>query len=95
MGQEYFLIGTYQNWELQMMFNVKETINKVLEKYSNKIVDPLDKIYWSTSKSTRASLDEVIDNNYLLDFNGGEVVFFSSYQRPVPGRYYSRAVRAF
>lgn len=86
--------GQFSNWylptseELKIMYNAKDDVNKTLEKCEKSIVDPLIKIYWSSSNIH----NDLINNNWLLDFESGSLV---STNRPVQGRYFVRAIRAY
>lgn len=85
--------GVFSDWylpdrdELERLFKVKETINKVLEKYDKNRVDLLNKIYWSSSKTN----DERFGKNWLFDFKEGNLITTSGF----PGRNFVRAIRAF
>lgn len=89
--------GVFSDWylptsdELERLFKVKQIINKILENYSKAIIDPLDKIYWSSSKI----YDEVIGSNWLVDFDGGSLVIYSKFRRSLPGKFFVRATRTF
>jgi hypothetical protein len=82
--------GVFSDWrlptrnELEIMYGVKDELNRVLE-------FPLVKCYWS---STRIN-DEVLGDIWLFDFYYGSSGAWVRTQRPVPGRIYVRAVRAF
>lgn len=84
--------GQFSDWylpsieELRILYQVKNTINKSLKKYDPKIVDYLDKIYWSSSV-VKADL---IPSNQLMDFEDGTLII--SMNRPMT---YVRAVRKF
>lgn len=63
--------GVFSDWylptidQLEIMFKVKEAINKALENFNNDIIDPLNKIYWSASKT----YNESMGSNWIFDFN--------------------------
>jgi len=86
--------GVFSDWrlptrdELEILFRVKDKVNKALENFKKPKIDPLDKTYWSSSKT----YDEGYGDVWLLDFDGGSLV---TSNRPIPGRYFVRAVRAF
>lgn len=65
--------GQFSDWylpsidELKILYNSKNEVNQSLKKYSQKITDYLDKVYWSSSKMT----SEIINTNWLLNFDDG------------------------
>jgi hypothetical protein len=84
--------GQFSDWylpaieELRILYRVKNTINESLEKYDPKIVDYLDKIYWSSSV-VKADL---IPSNQLMDFENGTLII--TMNRPMT---FVRAIRKF
>jgi|BarGraNGADG00212_2_1021979.scaffolds.fasta_scaffold01369_6 hypothetical protein len=86
--------GHYSDWhlpsidDLKILYTVRNVVNKSLSKYSTKIYDNLDKMYWSSTKLT----DDTKGTNWLLNFDGGSLV---STFRPVPGTTFVRAIRSF
>lgn len=86
--------GHFSDWhlpsidDLKILYSVRNVVNKSLSKYSTKIYDNLDKMYWSSSKIT----DETQGTNWLFNFDGGYLV---STFRPVPGTTFVRAIRSF
>ena len=85
-------IGRFSDWylpsidELKILYQVKKTMNESLEKYNPKVVDYLDKVYWSSSKVKT----DLIQANQLIDFENGTLIIFSN--RPLT---FVRAIRKF
>jgi hypothetical protein len=86
--------GHFSDWhlpsidDLKILYSVRIVVNKSLSKYSTKIYDNLEKMYWSSTKLT----DDTKGTNWLLKFDGGSLV---STFRPVPGTTFVRAIRSF
>jgi len=90
-----FSSGVFYDWylpsqdELEILFRSKDVVNKTLKALNQRIMNPLDNIYWSSSKF----YNEIQNgDNILIDFDGGSIVMTA---RPIPGRYFVRAIRSF
>jgi hypothetical protein len=85
--------GVFSNWqlptidELKTLYNVKNEINKALEKFGNSATDPLIKVYWSSSKMH----SEIMDSYYQFNFDDGAIIISPN----LKGKTYVRAVRTF
>ena len=85
--------GIFSNWhlptidELKTLYNVKNEINKALEKFGNSVTDPLIKDYWSSSKMH----SEIMDSYYQFNFEDGTIIISPN----LKGKTYVRAVRTF
>ena len=85
--------GVFSNWqlptidELKILYNVKNEINKALEKVGNSATDPLVKAYWSSSKMQ----SEIMDSYYQFNFEDGAIIISPN----LTGETYVRAVRTF
>ena len=85
--------GIFSNWhlptidELKTLYNVKNEINKALEKFGNSVTDPLIKVYWSSSKMH----SEIMDSYYQFNFEDGAIIISPN----LTGKTYVRAVRTF
>jgi hypothetical protein len=85
--------GTFSNWhlptidELKILYNIKNEINKTLEKFGNNVTDPLNKVYWSSSKMQ----SEIMDSYYQFNFEDGAIIISPN----LTGKIYVRAVRTF
>jgi len=85
--------GIFSNWhlppidELKILYNVKNEINKALEKFGNSVTDPLIKVYWSSSKMQ----SEIMDSYYQFNFEDGAIIISPN----LTGKTYVRAVRTF
>ncbi|MCX6328187.1 MAG: hypothetical protein NTZ85_01550 [Bacteroidia bacterium] len=83
--------GQYSNWylptieELEMLYRAKDLVNKSLAKYNKKVVDYLDKVYWSSSRMN----DDLRGTNWLLDLESGGLI---TTNLPIV---FVRAIRAF
>lgn len=87
--------GIFSDWylptidDLEILYKVKDIINKALESYDKNTTDPLTKMYWSNSKF----YDELFGYEYwAFDFKNGNR---ATSRRPPPGITGIRAVRAF
>ena len=90
-----FSSGVFSDWylpsqdELEILFRSKDVVNKTLKALNQRIMNPLDKIYWSSSKF----YNEIHNgDNILIDLDVGSIVIIT---RPIPGRYFVRAIRSF
>jgi len=85
--------GIFSNWhlptidELKILYNVKDEINKVLEKFGNSATDPLIKVYWSSSKMR----SEIMNSYYQFNFEDGAIIISPN----LTEKTYVRAVRTF
>ena len=67
--------GVFSDWhlptleQLEILFLVKNEVNKALEDFNKAITDPLSKKYWSSSKNYD---DLMIGSNWIFDFDIGE-----------------------
>ena len=67
--------GVFSDWhlhtleQLEILFLVKNEVNKALEDFNKAITDPLNKKYWSSSKNYD---DLMIGSNWIFDFDIGE-----------------------
>ena len=85
--------GIFSNWhlptidELKILYNVKDEINKALEKFGINVTEPLNKVYWSSSKMR----SEIMDSYYQFNFEDGAIIISPN----LTGKTYVRAVRTF
>ena len=91
-----FGTGVFSDWylpsrdELESIYRARDEVYKALKINNKTKFDPLDKIYWSSSKI----YDEVLGTNWLMDFDGGSFLAYSRFRRS-PRMYFVRAIRAF
>lgn len=90
-----FGTGIYSDWylpsidTLELLYKLKDVINKVLEACDQKAVDLLAKTYWSDSKF----FDELFGNqDWAFDFRNGNR---STSRRPPSDIFGIRAIRSF
>jgi hypothetical protein len=95
--------GAFSDWylptrdELEILYRVKDQINKVLENYDEVLTDPLAEYrnYWSSTKF----YDQLYDVHAIciVPFHGGSFSFLAwdRNSKHPPGQYYVRAVRSF
>lgn len=66
--------GVFKDWhlptidQLDILFKVRNIVNIALEGFNKTIIDPLDKMYWSSSKNYD---DRIAVSNWMFDFKEG------------------------
>jgi hypothetical protein len=66
--------GVFSDWHLptldqfEILFKVKNEVNKALEDFNKSKTDPLNKLYWSSSKNYD---DLMMGSNWMFDFDNG------------------------
>jgi hypothetical protein len=87
--------GIFSDWylptidNLELLYKVKDVINKALGDYNQKAIDLLTKMYWSDSKS----FDDLFGyQDWAFDFENGNR---ATSRRPPPSLFGIRAIRSF
>lgn len=89
--------GIFSDWrlptcdELEILYKVKNEVNKLLESFNKSVIDPLVKCYWSSTKM----YDNIFGDVWLFDFHEGGMAAWAKNRKQLPGKYFVRAVRAF